>query len=118
MLFLDARASSAPGQLVDSTAFNIAYQPNSTLKLLDDKIEMVANPANHYENYLTIVQSSGYGKSRAMFELAAKRPMIYMYFRHKDSSVYPPATLHSEILLQELNDCKNLRSAEILGLRL
>jgi hypothetical protein len=42
--------------------------------------------------YVTLVQSSGYGKTRLLRELATKLPTLYVCLRDKKSTGYPPRT--------------------------
>jgi hypothetical protein len=72
------------------------------LAKLDQRIHAVANGGNEFYNYLAIVQSSGYGKTRAALELAKTRPLIYICFRKEGSTGYPPATPQSKELLKDL----------------
>jgi len=61
---------------------------------------------------LTIVQSSGYGKTRAGCELAAEFPFVYVCFRESGSTGYPPATPKSMDMLRNINAAKDVDEAE------
>jgi len=81
------------------------------LSVLENQINIIANSSEKYYNYLPIVQSSGYGKTRSVCQLASKLPLIYVCFRKKNSSGYPPATLKSDIMLTEISSAANVDSA-------
>ncbi|CAG8525013.1 6015_t:CDS:10 [Ambispora gerdemannii] len=84
-------------------AFKIEFQdPVNFLTGLTDRLKEVASDSSFY-NYLAFVQSSGYGKTRSICELASKIPLIYVCFRSTGSTSYPPATLMSNIILYELD---------------
>jgi len=65
---------------------------------------------------LTIVQSSGYGKTRAGCELAAEFPFVYVCFRESGSTGYPPATPKSMDILRNINAAKDVDEAEVEAL--
>jgi len=65
---------------------------------------------------LTIIQSSGYGKTRAGCELAAEFPFVYVCFRESGSTGYPPATPKSKDILRSINAAKNVTKAELEAL--
>ncbi|CAG8525671.1 5338_t:CDS:2, partial [Paraglomus brasilianum] len=74
-------------------AFKVPFQQDvNYLAKLDQQIHAVANGGNEFYNYLAIVQSSGYGKTRAALELAKTHPLIYICLRKEGSTGYPPAT--------------------------
>ena len=77
---------------------------------LNRQLDLVASEITHF-NYLPIVQSSGYGKTRAVYQLAASRPLIYMCFREERSSGYPYKTPGIDSLLEGLQKAITLETA-------
>ncbi|CAG8469404.1 6000_t:CDS:2 [Paraglomus occultum] len=95
--------SSSRFSVTASTGFKVPFQQDvDYLAKLDQRIHVVANGGNEFYNYLAIVQSSGYGKTRTALELAKTRPLVYMCFCKEDSTGCPPATLQSKELLKDL----------------
>ncbi|CAG8552396.1 4952_t:CDS:2 [Paraglomus occultum] len=77
-----------------SKAFTVDFRgPDDYVKELDRPLNQMASSGNTttYFNCVTIVQSSGYGKTRTILQLAHWRPLIYICFRKDDSSEYPAA---------------------------
>ena len=79
---------------------------------LKNRLSKVSNSSENYYNYLPVVQSSGYGKTRSICELAKSHPLIYICFRDKGSTGYPPATPKSDIMLKEIKEATNITVAE------
>jgi len=97
-------------------AFNVSFRdPVLYLRALCQRIRQVADTDDHF-NYLTIIQSSGYGKTRAGCELAAEFPFVYVCFRESGSTGYPPATPKSMEILRNINAAKNVTEAELVAL--
>ena len=93
-------------------AFNVSFQdPVGYLQALCQRIHQVADTDDHF-NYLTIIQSSGYGKTRAGCELAAEFPFVYVCFRESGSTGYPPATPKSMDMLRNIKEANNIDKAE------
>lgn len=96
-------------------AFNVSFRDEvGYLSALAKRIDEIANSSDY--NYLTIIQSSGYGKTRAGCELAANYPLVYICFRQGGSSGYPPATPKSKTMLESLKKAQDLQSAEAVAL--
>ncbi|CAG8589603.1 11970_t:CDS:10 [Ambispora leptoticha] len=94
-------------------AFNISFRdPVGYLRALCQRIRQVADTDDHF-NYLTIIQSSGYGKTRAGCELAAEFPFVYVCFRENGSTGYPPATPRSMDMLRNIKEARNIDEAEV-----
>ncbi|CAG8465118.1 178_t:CDS:10 [Funneliformis mosseae] len=93
-------------------AFKIEFhEPAKFLTGLIDRLKEVASDSVSY-NYLAVVQSSGYGKTRSICELSSKGiPLIYVCFRSKGSTGYPPATPMSDIMLKELKAAEDINTA-------
>ncbi|CAG8651920.1 8725_t:CDS:2, partial [Paraglomus brasilianum] len=89
--------------------------PVGYLHALCQRISQVADTDDHF-NYLTIIQSSGYGKTRAGCELAAEFPFVYVCFRESGSTGYPLATLKSMDMLRNINAAKDVDEAEVEAL--
>jgi hypothetical protein len=110
-----AQAQSGPVQHASpelEKAFGISFRdPVGYLSALSRRIHEVENAQGHF-NYLTIIQSSGYGKTRAGRELAAKFPFVYVCFRESGSTGYPPATPKSMDILGNINAAKDVDEAE------
>jgi len=104
--------------LVWDNVFKIEFQePVSFLTGLTDRLKEVAGAVSSY-NYLTVVQSSGYGKTRSICELTItlKRiPLIYVCFRNEGSTGYPPATPLSDVILKELVAAKDIDDAHTVA---
>ncbi|KAG9292765.1 hypothetical protein G9A89_001295, partial [Geosiphon pyriformis] len=97
-------------------AFTVTFRdPGGYLGALCKQISQVAGTENYY-NYLTIIQSSGYGKTRAGCELAAEFPFVYVCFRENGSTGYPLATMKSMDMLRNLNAAEDIDKAEIEAL--
>ncbi|CAG8643505.1 721_t:CDS:2, partial [Paraglomus occultum] len=118
------RAQSSPVQQASGSsqtrelekAFNVSFRdPVGYLRALCQRIRQVADTDDHF-NYLTIVQSSGYGKTRAGCELAAEFPFVYICFRESGSTGYPPATPKSVNMLSNINKAKDVDEAEVEAL--
>ncbi|CAG8521909.1 4143_t:CDS:2 [Paraglomus occultum] len=97
-------------------AFNVSFRdPVGYLHALCQRISQVADTDDHF-NYLAIIQSSGYGKTRAGCELAAEFPFVYVCFRESGSTGYPPATPKSVNMLSNINKAKDVDEAEVEAL--
>ena len=68
-----------------------------------------------YFNYVTIIQSSGYGKTRSILQLVHWRPLIYVCFRKDDSSGYPAATPQSKVMLADINRADSIDNAQSIA---
>ncbi|CAG8634467.1 13275_t:CDS:2, partial [Ambispora leptoticha] len=102
--------------LVWDNAFKIEFQePVNFLTGLTDRLKEVASDSASY-NYLVVVQSSGYGKTRSICELGSKGiSLIYVCFRSKSSTGYPPATPMSDVILNELMTAENIDTAHAIA---
>lgn len=93
-------------------AFNVGYVDNNKmienfLVYLNCKHKTWRGNTNHYVPYSTIFQSSGYGKSRLIKEVAKQIPTIYLCLRGPTSTGYPPRTSAGADLFERvLNDLK------------
>jgi hypothetical protein len=76
----------------------------------------VISNSEEYFNYLPVIQSSGYGKTRAVCQLAKNHPLIYICFRSKTSTGHPPATPKSDIMHQELISVNNIDEAQAVAI--
>ncbi|CAG8711985.1 1691_t:CDS:2, partial [Funneliformis mosseae] len=70
-----------------------------------------------YFNYLAVVQSSGYGKTRAIHELVKLYPVIYLCFRSSVSTGYLKVMTHSLTLKNEIEFCDMIAKAEAVANR-
>ncbi|KAF7420956.1 hypothetical protein PC9H_011475 [Pleurotus ostreatus] len=73
-------------------SFNLPYIGNVPEHLLS-VIDSMRNNEQSYAPILPMIQSSGMGKTRALYEIGKKRIVIHCCFRENDSSVfmsYPP----------------------------
>ena len=81
-----------------SVDYQDANQSVSTLlthiQSLSKKYYSYVNP--YYSPYIVISQSSGYGKSRLVKEMAHHLPTIYFCFRESNSTDFPPGLLPEE----------------------
>ena len=102
--------------LVWDNAFKIEFQePANFLTGLTDCLKEVASDSVSY-NYLAVVQSSGYGKTRSICELGSKGvSLIYVCFRSKISTGYPPATPMSDVILNELMTAEDIDTAHAIA---
>ena len=96
-------------------AFNAVYVDNlgmidKFLTYLNCKHRTWKNNTHNYVPYSTIFQSSGYGKSRLIKEVAKKVPTIYLCLRDANSTGYPPRTSAGADLLKQV--LGNLREGE------
>ncbi|CAG8625536.1 14490_t:CDS:2 [Funneliformis mosseae] len=93
-------------------AFNVDYIDNFGMKdkfltYLNRKHKTWNNNTNHYVPYSTIFQSSGYGKSRLIKEVARQIPTVYLCLRDANSTGYPPRTsVGADLFQRVLNDLK------------
>ncbi|CAG8610768.1 3326_t:CDS:2, partial [Paraglomus occultum] len=93
-------------------AFQTEFQDSDNfLSAINVQLNKVANEEGYY-NYLPIVQSSGYGKTRAIIQLATARPLIYVCLRQVDSTGYPPKTPKSSEILLEIENAEEIDDAE------
>jgi hypothetical protein len=98
-----------------SDAFEVDYRlPVDFLAELRRRLDEIARSEATY-NYLTIVQSSGYGKTRAIHQLAIHHPLIYVCFRNSHSSGYPFATPKSDVMLGEIWRAAGVEEAETVA---
>ena len=96
-------------------AFNVSFRDEvGYLSALAKRINEITDSSVY--NYLTIIQSSEYGKTRAGCELAADHPFVYICFRQGGSTGYPLATPKSTTMLENLKKAQNLRNAEAVAL--
>ncbi|CAI2184878.1 8137_t:CDS:2, partial [Funneliformis geosporum] len=95
-------------------AFKMTFQdPGSYVGYLHEEIQFGIKNANAYYNYIALIQSSGYGKSRAVRELSKLNYWILLFcFRSNESSGFPPKTPKSNEFLKELHECENADDAE------
>lgn len=94
-------------------AFQIDFKDHANyMSFLENQLNKVSNSSENYYNYLPVVQSSGYGKTRSICELAKSHPLIYICFRDKGSTGYPPATPKSDVMLKEIKEAADIESAE------
>ena len=88
-------------------AFKLPYQ--DPLGLVEQFYEYInkkhvywfANKKDHLP-YGTLFQSSGYGKTWLIEQIAIKIPTLYVCLRHKGSTGYPPATPHAPEIFDSL----------------
>ncbi|CAG8593113.1 11463_t:CDS:2 [Paraglomus brasilianum] len=59
-----------------------------------------------------IVQSSGYGKTRAIIQLATAQPLIYVCLHQVDSIGYPPMTPKSSEMLSDIEKAESIDDAK------
>jgi len=86
--------------LVLHLAFQTEFQDSDNfLSAINEQLNKVANEEGYY-NYLPIIQSSGYGKTRAIIQLATAQPLIYVCLCQVDSTSYPPKTPKSSEISQ------------------
>ncbi|CAI2196471.1 1713_t:CDS:1, partial [Funneliformis geosporum] len=96
-------------------AFNCQFQdPNNMkerfLKYLNKKYMTWKSDTNHRVPYSTIFQSSGYGKSRLVKEVAKDIPTIYLCLRDVRSTGYPLRTSLGADLFERV--LENLKEGE------
>jgi len=82
------------------------------MNALKTRLKDTPESERHY-NYLAVIQSSGYGKTRAVLQLAQERDLIYICFRGEGSSGYPYKTPKSDKMLDHLWNAKYLGEAEL-----
>ncbi|KAG9284255.1 hypothetical protein G9A89_002065 [Geosiphon pyriformis] len=88
-------------------AFKIPYKdPSNIVELFQDYINKkhaywFANQADHIP-YGTLFQSSGYGKTRLIEQIARRIPTLYVCLRPKESTGYPPATPYAPEIFDRL----------------
>jgi hypothetical protein len=93
-------------------AFNVDYVDNNKMKdkflnYLNCKHKAWFNNTNHCVPYATIFQSSGYGKSRLIKEVAKQIPTVYICLRDAASTGYPSRTsTGADLFEQVLKDLK------------
>src|SRR5437016_14049724 len=93
-------------------AFNVDYIDNAGMKdkflvYLNRKHKTWNNNTNHCVPYSTIFQSSGYGKSRLVKEVAKDIPTIYLCLRDVRSTGYPLCTsMGADLFEQVLGNLK------------
>ncbi|CAG8702811.1 10942_t:CDS:2, partial [Funneliformis caledonium] len=94
--------------IVESSTLNITL---SSSDVMDIRSEMYKeNLRKHYVPYITIFQSSGYGKSQLVKEMARRIPTIYLCLQDTNSTGYPSRTrVGAELFEREL---KELREGE------
>ncbi|CAI2191180.1 12322_t:CDS:2, partial [Funneliformis geosporum] len=99
-------------------AFKMTFQdPGSYVGYLHEEIQFGIKNANAYYNYIALIQSSGYGKSRAVRELSKLNYWILLFcFRSNESSGFPLKTPKSNDFLKELHECENADDVEKLAL--
>ncbi|CAI2189830.1 16587_t:CDS:2 [Funneliformis geosporum] len=91
--------------------------PGSYVGYLHEEIQFGIKNANAYYNYIALIQSSGYGKSRAVRELSKLNYWILLFcFRSNESSGFPLKTPKSNDFLKELHECENADDVEKLAL--
>src|SRR5581483_4138503 len=96
-------------------AFNVDYVDNNNmieefLFYLNRKHKKWYKNTNHHVPYSTIFQSSGYGKSRLIKEVAKQIPTVYLCLRDENSTGYPPRTNVGADLFERL--LKDLKEGE------
>ena len=96
----------------------MAFQdPGSYIGYLHEEIQFGIKNANAHYNYIALIQSSGYGKSRAVGELSKLNYWILLFcFRSNESSGFPPKTPKSNDFLKELHESENADDAEKVAL--
>ncbi|CAJ0765583.1 6042_t:CDS:2, partial [Entrophospora sp. SA101] len=95
--------------------FSIDYKDNDDfIRELKEQLNVITNSEGYF-NYLPVIQSSGYGKTRAVCQLAKSHPLIYVCFHSKTSTGHPPATPKSNIMHQELVNMKNIDEAHTVA---
>ncbi|KAK9686437.1 hypothetical protein K7432_015167, partial [Basidiobolus ranarum] len=94
------------------TSFNQAYVDE--VNLVDRLLDSLNTAANRWSNaeymspYTSIIQSSGYGKSRAIKQIAQRTFVVYCCLRPEQSSGYPLRSAITSTLLAKINgDCKD-----------
>ncbi|CAJ0872010.1 2613_t:CDS:2 [Entrophospora sp. SA101] len=98
-----------------SRVFSIDYKDNDDfIRELKEQLNVITNSEGYF-NYLPVIQSSGYGKTRAVCQLAKSHPLIYVCFHSKTSTGHPPATPKSNIMHQELVNMKNIDEAHTVA---
>ncbi|KAG9302528.1 hypothetical protein G9A89_007232 [Geosiphon pyriformis] len=98
-------------------AFTVPFSSNiDYIAELDRQLGSIRD-SSEYFNYLAVVQSSGYGKTRAIHELAKLYPVIYLCFRSSVSTGYPKTTTHSLTLKNEIGFCDTMAEAEAVANR-
>ncbi|CAI2170008.1 6307_t:CDS:2 [Funneliformis geosporum] len=104
-------------------AFDVEYVDNNNiiknfLVYLNRKHKTWKSNTHDYVPYSTIFQSSGYGKSRLVKEVAKRTPTIYLCLRDANSTGYPPRTSIGadlfERVLKGLNEGEEWRLLYIL----
>jgi len=77
----------------------------------NEQLNKVANEEGYY-NYLSVVQSSGYGKTRAIIQLATAQPLIYVCLHQVDLIGYPPMTPKSSEMLSDIEKAESIDNAK------
>ncbi|CAG8638648.1 10684_t:CDS:2 [Funneliformis caledonium] len=100
-------------ELAVAEAFRVPYQdPLNMVERFQNYIDKkhahwLGNKINRVP-YGTVFQSSGYGKTRLIEQLATKIPTLYVCLRPKESTGYPPVTpIAPEIFLHEYSLTKS-----------
>jgi hypothetical protein len=98
--------------LVLHLAFQTEFQDSDNfLSAIKEQLNKAANEKGYY-NYLPIIQSSGYGKTRAILQLITAQPLIYVCLRQADSTGYPPMTPKSSEMLSEIENAESIDDAQ------
>ncbi|KAL1919408.1 uncharacterized protein VTP21DRAFT_2101 [Calcarisporiella thermophila] len=102
---------SADYEFAMDEAFNMQYQdPNNALEHFKKYLYWCHRKRNQQSvtiaPFIPIVQSSGYGKTRMIAELAREIHVIYICNRARTSSGYPPASPQAEYIFSILG-CEN-----------
>ncbi len=83
------------------------------LVYLNRKHQTWNNNTNHYVPYSTIFQSSGYGKSRLIKEVAKKIPTVYLCLRDTSTGYLPRTSADTDLFERVLKDLKGRSGVEI-----
>ncbi|CAJ0842277.1 3030_t:CDS:10, partial [Entrophospora sp. SA101] len=94
-------------------AFRMDFKdPVDFVQYLEEHIQDGFKKYKTHYNYIALVQSSGYGKTRAVGELSKKGYWIILFcFRGIGSSGFPLETPKSGEFLKELKECRSVDEA-------
>ena len=97
-------------------AFKVDFQdPTNYVQELREAVMNSSKVSVTHYNYLAVIQSSGYGKTRSILEFAKNRCHVYICFRKKDSSGYPKGTPKNEEMLEDLKKGKTLEECHAIA---
>ena len=97
-------------------AFKVGFQdPTNYVQELREAVMKCSKESVTHYNYLAVIQSSGYGKTRSILEFAKNCHHVYICFHKKDSSGYPKGTPKNEEMLEDLKKGKMVEECHVIA---